>query len=191
VSAHDEALRELGDWSPPTSALAGLRDRFVAHLLTRPDALERACSPGHLTAGALVLSADLDAVLLNLHRKARRWFHFGGHWEPGDASLLATAKREATEESGIGGLLTHPEPVHLDVHTVEFCGSHGRVDHLDVRFAAVAPRDAQGVSSEESLDVRWWPLAALPDLSPEMTALIEHSRERLQSSEPSSLAPAE
>ena len=182
MSAHDEALGVLRSWSPPSPAQSALRKRFVSHLVDHPDGLERSCSPGHLTAGTLVLAAGLDAVLLNLHARAGRWFHFGGHWEPGDASLLATASREAAEESGVAGLRVHPEPVHLDLHHVEFCRGHEHTDHLDVRYAAQAPAGAEPHASEESLDVRWWPLDALPHLEPEMHALIARSRERLAAS---------
>ena len=160
MTAHSEALGALRTWPAPSREQAAVRDRLVTHLVEHPDGLERSCSPGHLTAGALVLSADLAEVLLNLHGRAGRWFHFGGHWERGDDSLLTTASREASEESGIAGLVVDPTPVHLDVHEVEFCRGHGRVDHLDVR---------------------WWPLGALPDLEPEMHELIARSRERLAS----------
>jgi 8-oxo-dGTP pyrophosphatase MutT (NUDIX family) len=179
VSARDEALTTLRGWSVPAGRQARLRDHFVAHLEVHPDALDRACAAGHLTAGTLVLSPGLDAVLLNLHGKARRWFHFGGHHEPGDGSLLGTATREAAEESGLHDLDVHPVPVHLDRHTVGFCRPHGTVDHLDVRYAALAPADAEATVSDESLEVRWWPLGALPDLEPEMHALIALARERL------------
>jgi hypothetical protein len=84
---------------------------------------------------------------------------------------------------------------------VPFCRPHGSVDHLDVRYAALAPVGAAAAVSDESLDVRWWPLDGLPDLEPEMYELIALARERLaQSSEtsassgsvaPSSRAPAE
>ena len=191
MTAHASALTALRAWSPPSPEQATLRTRFVSHLVDHPDGLERGCSPGHLTAGAVVLSADLGSVLLNLHRRAVRWFHFGGHWEPGDASLLATARREATEESGITGLRVHPEPVHLDLHQVEFCRGHDRADHLDVRYAAQAPAGVQPRVSDESLDVRWWPVDALPTLELEMHELIALARECLQSSAPSRRAPAE
>ncbi|HEX4688053.1 MAG TPA: NUDIX domain-containing protein [Nocardioides sp.] len=181
MTAHSEALGALRTWPAPSREQAAVRDRLVTHLVEHPDGLERSCSPGHLTAGALVLSADLAEVLLNLHGRAGRWFHFGGHWERGDDSLLTTASREASEESGIAGLVVDPTPVHLDVHEVEFCRGHGRVDHLDVRYAALAPAGAQPEASDESLDVRWWPLGALPDLEPEMHELIARSRERLAS----------
>jgi 8-oxo-dGTP pyrophosphatase MutT (NUDIX family) len=201
VSARDDALTTLRDWSAAPGRQTHLRDAFVAHLEAHPDGLDRSCAAGHLTAGTLVLSPGLDAVLLNLHGKARQWFHFGGHHEPGDGSLLGTATREAAEESGIHDLDVHPVPVHLDRHTVVFCSPHGTVDHLDVRYAALAPVGAEAAASDESLDVRWWPLDGLPDLEPEMHELIALARERLaQSSEasgssgsaaPSIRAPAE
>jgi 8-oxo-dGTP pyrophosphatase MutT (NUDIX family) len=184
VNPHAEATRVLRSWSPPSPEQAALRDGYVQHLADHPDALDRSCASGHLTAGTLVLSAELDAVLLNLHRRAGRWFHFGGHWEPGDASLLATATREAAEESGVDGLSVDPDPVHLDRHRVEFCRGHDRTDHLDVRYAALAPPGAVPRTSEESLDVRWWPLAGLPDLEPEMHDLIALARARLGPSAP-------
>jgi 8-oxo-dGTP pyrophosphatase MutT (NUDIX family) len=195
VSAHAEALTTLRDWAAPEGPQSDLRETFAAHLEAHPDGLERTCAAGHLTAGVLVLSPGLDAVLLNLHGKARRWFHFGGHHEPGDGSLLGTAAREAAEESGIHDLDIHPVPVHLDRHTVGFCRPHGTVDHLDVRYAALAPAAARAAVSDESLDVRWWPLDGLPDLEPEMYELIALAGERLAqasgSAAPSSRAPAE
>lgn len=182
MTAHAAALRDLRSWSPPSPEQAALRDGFVRHLLDHPDGLERSCAPGHLTSGTLVLSADLDAVLLNLHGRAGRWFHFGGHWEPGDRSLLATAEREAAEESGVGGLVVDARPVHLHLHRVEFCRGRDRTDHLDVRYAALAPADAVPHTSEESWDVRWWPLDGLPELQPEMHELIARSRARFSGS---------
>ena len=35
--------------------------------------------------------------------------------------------------------------------------------HWDVQFLAVVPRDARAIMSEESDDLRWFPLDALPD----------------------------
>ncbi len=177
---HADALATLRGWSAPSPAQEALRARYVAHLEARPDGLERRCFPDHLTAGTLVVAESGDAVLLNLHRKARRWFAFGGHFEPGDATLSGAALREAREESGLADLDLHPEPVHLDEHVVDFCDPRGEVHHLDVRYAARAPAGGRHAVSEESLDVRWWPVAGLPDgLEDEMVTLIHLARERL------------
>jgi ADP-ribose pyrophosphatase YjhB (NUDIX family) len=85
------------------------------------------------------------------HGKIRKWLQTGGHCEPSDASLAAAALREATEESGIGGLrLLGTAPVGLDQHETP-CATH-----LDVQYAALAPAGARAAVSEESLDVRWF-----------------------------------
>lgn len=186
----DDALAVLRAWRPPEDDpdrghQAALRDRFVAHLERHPDGATRACRPDHLTASTLVLSPGGTHVLLTLHAKARRWFQMGGHVEPGDPTLLAAARREAVEESGLEGLELLPAPVHLDEHAVPFCRTpDGRDDgltvhHLDVRFAALAPAGTSPTVSDESLDVRWWPVGGLPD--PELAPLVRAAQSVLGS----------
>ncbi len=160
---HADALRVLRSWRAPDADQERLRTDYVRHLEEHPDGLRRSCPGAHVTAGAVILSADHEHVLLTLHAKARRWFHMGGHCEDADRTLAGAALREAEEESGVAGLELDPTPVHLDRHAVPFCGDHGSVDHLDVRFVAIAPEGAEHAVSEESLDVRWWPVDALPD----------------------------
>lgn len=177
---HADALRVLRSWRAPGPEQERLRRDYVRHLEEHADGLRRSCAGAHVTAGAVILSADHRQVLLTLHAKARQWFHMGGHCEDGDRTLAGAALREAEEESGIDGLELDPIPVHLDRHAVPFCGDHGSVDHLDVRFAAVAPAGVEHAVSEESLDVRWWPVDALPDttdLGDLVGAALTHLRE--------------
>ncbi|CAM3689900.1 NUDIX hydrolase [Isoptericola cucumis] len=148
--------------APATEHQRALRDRFVTHLDDHPDGAWRTCRPDHLTASTVVLSADGAHVLLTLHAKARRWFQLGGHLEPGDRTLAGAARREAVEESGIDVELD-PVPVHLDEHAVPFCGPDAEAHHLDVRFVAVAADGARPAASDESLELRWWPVADLPN----------------------------
>lgn len=168
---HADALAVMRGWAPPDPAQAALREAFRALLLARPDATARACVPGHLTASAVVLSADHRAVLLTLHPRIGRWVQLGGHCEPGDPTLLAAATREADEESGLTapgspgtGLrpLAGGHPVHLDVHPIT-CSLGRPTRHFDVRYAFVAPAGARPVISDESDDLRFWPVDALPD----------------------------
>jgi 8-oxo-dGTP pyrophosphatase MutT (NUDIX family) len=172
VSLHDDAVDVLRHWDSPDEEQESLRTSYVAHLERHPDGLRRSCFPDHVTAGALVLSHDRQHVLLNLHRKAGRWFHFGGHLEDGDVTVAGAALREATEESGLDGLVVEAEPLQLSWHPVEFCDPRGTVQHLDVRFLARADATAEPVVSEESLDVRWWPVTELPTEDPDMHALV-------------------
>jgi 8-oxo-dGTP pyrophosphatase MutT (NUDIX family) len=178
VSLHADALRTLDTWTAPDAVQEALRTRFVTHLRAHGDGVERSCFPDHLTAGVLVVDSAGEHVLLNLHRKARRWFHFGGHLEPGDATLLGAARREGLEESGLPDLAVDPVPAQLSEHTVGFCDLRGAVQHLDVRYVARAPLAAQPEVSEESLDVRWWPVSDLPELEDEMHELIAVARSR-------------
>lgn len=174
-----DALAVVERWPAPNPAQERLRAICAAHLREHADGVFRSCFPTHVTAGALVLDADGGRVLLNLHRKARRWFAFGGHVEPGDQTLSGAALREGREESGIDSLEIDPVPVHISAHTVDFCDPRGPVTHLDVRFAARAPVGAEPAISEESLDARWFASDAVPTDEPDMLDLIALARARL------------
>lgn len=176
---HDDAVRTLSTWTAPDPAQEAWRLEYVAHLAAQPDGLAKACFPDHLTAGALVLNHDGSQVLLNLHGKAQRWFAFGGHLEPEDDSVAEAALREAVEESGLPDLVLDPVPVHLSLHEVDFCNPRGTVRHLDVRFLARLGEASAPVVSEESLDIRWFPVDDLPTDEPDMVDLIRLARARL------------
>lgn len=167
---HADALTVLRGWTPPTDEQTALRERYVALLEARPDAMTRGCLPEHLTASVFVFDTSRTRVLLTHHARARRWFQLGGHPERGDATLVDVARREALEESGLGvdDLVVDPVPVALDAHAVPFCSPGSGTHHLDVMYAAVARDGAAHQVSDESLDVAWWPLDGLPDdgLSP-------------------------
>ena len=159
---HDDAVRALTDWSAPDPGQHRLRTSYLAHLRRHPDGLTRGCVPAHLTASAFVVDATGKQVLLTLHRKGGFWAQLGGHCEPADVTLAGAALREATEESGIGGLrVVGGGPIDLDRHRLsDAFGSCG--EHLDVRYLVVAPAGAQPVVSDESDDVRWFSWEALP-----------------------------
>ncbi|REE98768.1 NUDIX hydrolase [Thermomonospora umbrina] len=158
---HADAIRVLEGWRAPDTAQDRLREDFLRHLETHPDGVWRECVPGHVTASTAVLDASGSRVLLTLHGKVKAWLQLGGHCEPDDTTLSAAALREATEESGIPGLRLLPDPVQIDRHHVR-ChpeGSH----HLDVQYVAVAPADARHRISDESDDLRWFPVDSLPE----------------------------
>jgi ADP-ribose pyrophosphatase YjhB (NUDIX family) len=164
---HDDAVSVLSAWAAPTPAEEALRVEFLEHLRAQEDAMLRECVPGHLTATTAVLSHDGAQVLLTLHPKAGMWLPMGGHCEISDMSLVDVALREAVEESGIPGLVLLPGPLALDKHEV-WCHPP-RSWHLDVEYAAVAPAGAEAVISSESLDLRWFPVEEIPELSDEAT----------------------
>ncbi|MEV4164098.1 NUDIX hydrolase [Nonomuraea dietziae] len=170
MTLHRDAVAVLAGWTAPTAEEEALREEFLQHLRTHPDAMLRSCAPGHLTATTAVLSHDGAQVLLTLHPKAGMWLPMGGHCERSDGSLADVALREATEESGISGLRLLPGPLALDRHKVWCHPPHSW--HLDVEYAAVAPAGAEAVMSDESLDLRWFPVEEVPELSDEATRLL-------------------
>lgn len=158
---HRDAVDVLECWSAPDDQQEELRRQFLDHLRAHPDAVAKPGPPVHLTASCVVLSSDGEHALLTHHRRARRWFQFGGHLEPGDTCVWSAARREGREESGIEELDPLIRPVHLDRHVLD--GDFGRCrEHLDVRYAALAPAGSDPSVGSESLDVRWWPLDDLP-----------------------------
>lgn len=161
MTLRDSVLDTLERWRPADPAQDALREALLAFVLARPDACLRSCVPGHVTASTLVLDHTGRHALLTLHPRIGRWVQLGGHCEETDADIASAALREATEESGIEGLVVMPVPAALHVHGLT-CSLGTRTRHLDIQFVARAPAGAEIARSDESLDLRWWPLDALP-----------------------------
>lgn len=177
---YDDLCRSLADWQPTGEAATG-REHLLRLLRTAgPAALRRTHDAGHVTAGAVILSADRQRVLLCLHGKFHKWLQLGGHCEPTDDTIAGVALREAVEESGIEGLrLLDTRPIDVHVHAV-VCGDRASYHH-DVRFALVAPPDAVERVSDESDALGWFTPDRLPtplgDSVPDLlhTALAAHA----------------
>ncbi|POX40000.1 NUDIX hydrolase [Streptomyces sp. Ru73] len=173
MSLHEDAARVLKEWPAPDPGQERLRLDYLDHLAAHPDGMWKPCGDGHLTASALVIDPSRGRVLLTLHKKLRMWLQMGGHCEPEDATLADAALREAREESGItrGLTLLPGGPVRLDRHHTPCAW------HLDVQYAALAPEDAMEAISDESLDLRWFPYAEVPDVADEsVVRLVERTR---------------
>ncbi|MFK0114415.1 NUDIX hydrolase [Streptomyces sp. NPDC090994] len=175
MSLHDDAVLVLKGYEGQDEAQDELRGRYLDHLAAHPDGLWKSCADGHITASALVVDPSRGRVLLTLHRKLRMWLQMGGHCEPEDATLAASALREGTEESGIAGLALLPGgPVRLDRHHTPCAW------HLDVQYAAVAPPDAVEAISDESLDLRWFGYDEVAEVADEsVVRLVAATRARL------------
>lgn len=175
MSLHASVVDTLSRWHAPDPEQDALRHAVLAFVLARPDACARACAPGHITASALVLDHGGGHALLTLHPRVGRWLQLGGHCEDSDTDISAAALREATEESGIEGLHIEPDLAALHVHPLT-CSLGSPTRHLDLQFIVRAPAGAEFVRSAESLDLRWWPLDAMPQDDPALLTLARAAR---------------
>lgn len=115
--------------------------------------------PGHLTASALVLSPDGVSALLIKHVRLGRWLQPGGHVEPGDEDLLATALREVREETGLA-LERSLEPVlvGVDIHGIPAKRGEPDHEHFDIMFALQAESCEVQACPVETQGAEWVPL---------------------------------
>ena len=117
---------------------------------------------GHVTVGALLVDPASRSMACVLHPKFGRWMQPGGHVEPGDASLRHAAARELAEECGVGVDPDRGTVVQVAVFDEIPCPKGAVGSHFDVRVAWLHPR-CELVCSEESLEVAWLPIDALPE----------------------------
>ncbi len=166
--------------------------RFQTFVESTPDCFERTSPAGHVTGSALVVSRDLNRVLLTLHRKLNLWLQLGGHSD-GSPRPSEVAWREAEEESGLANLefldLTSllgpaatpaagqpPLPFDFDHHDIPARPKEAGHVHYDVRYLLVADDRQALVITEESKDLRWFTLAEARAVTAEPSMLRQFDK---------------
>ena len=156
-----DLARLLAGYRPSDALEARHLDAFGALARAGARCFSRAhFVPGHVTTSAFVLDPSRERVGLIFHKKLACWLQPGGHVEASDVDLLASARREALEETGLGSLeALAPGIFDLDVHAIPARGEEPAHAHFDLRFAFASPTlDAQ--ASEEVAGFQWVPLAS-------------------------------
>ncbi|HEY4569694.1 MAG TPA: NUDIX domain-containing protein [Kribbella sp.] len=115
-----------------------------------------------LTGLTGVVLNDADEVLLVRRADNGRWSLIGGILEPGEqpaVGLVREIQEETAVEAAVDRLLSVeslPPAAYPNGDQVQF---------LDLCFRCRPVGGEARVNDDESLDVRWWPLNDLPDLT--------------------------
>lgn len=153
-------------------------DRMARQLAGPGDCFDRRNMAGHVTTSAAVLSPDRTHILLIHHRVFQQWQPPGGHYEaPG--SLLASAMREVTEETGIADLHPHPwtarhdVPLQLASYPIPANPAKGEGAHWhhDACYLLETRTVRRFIAQPAEVGAAaWWPLAALDGLGEQALA---------------------
>jgi 8-oxo-dGTP pyrophosphatase MutT (NUDIX family) len=154
--------------------------RTLALLETHPAPFSRSSyEPGHVTSSAIVLSPDGMRVALVYHQRAGGWVQPGGHVEPEDQSITATAAREVAEETGLSVEPAGAVLLRVDVHQIPAAGPEPQHLHHDLTFGMTAFRDRPDRPGES----RWvWcdvAEVAQYQVDHSLAASVQRARERM------------
>lgn len=121
---------------------------------------------GHITNSAFIYDPNKKQLLLLQHKILKRWLQPGGHADVSDIHLIAGARREASEESGIGEHSLQLFPVHsiadvpfdIDSHHIPANLKKNEDAHVhhDVRYLFLYHGDRSNVMNDaESTGMQW------------------------------------
>jgi 8-oxo-dGTP pyrophosphatase MutT (NUDIX family) len=150
-----QLLSDHHPWNAEEAAHAAQTMEFVRDT---DDFASRINPAGHLTGSAWVVNPAGDAVLLIHHVNLDRWLQPGGHVEEGDATIQATAQREAREECGIEEAeLVDLRLYDIDVHPIPERKGFPAHLHYDFRFLVRVPDAAALLAQAEEIHaVKWF-----------------------------------
>ena len=161
--------------------------KLLLEWLSQPDVFERKNEKAHFTSSAWVLNPERTKVLMIYHNIYDSWAWMGGHAD-GEEDMLATALREAKEESGLEELSPlSPAPTGLDILTVKGHFKRGKWVvphlHLSLCYSFVAdPNQQLRIKPDENSGVQWLPVDRLaefvsePDLLPVYDRIIRRTK---------------
>lgn len=141
------------------------RDKAVMLSLldATPDIYTRENMVAHMTASSWLLNKSHDKVLMIYHNIYNSWSWTGGHAD-GDRDLLAVARREAAEETGV----TEINAVSEDIFSIEILTVDGHEKrgvyvpshlHLNVTYLLEADEEeVLRVKPDENSGVKWFSL---------------------------------
>jgi ADP-ribose pyrophosphatase YjhB (NUDIX family) len=111
-----------------------------------------------------------EEILLVKRSDNGRWAAITGIVDPGEEPAVAAA-REALEETGVRIRVERLASTSANGPIVHANGD--RASYLDLTFACTWVEGEAHVADDESTEVRWWPVHALPPMGDQMLARID------------------
>jgi 8-oxo-dGTP pyrophosphatase MutT (NUDIX family) len=150
--------KQQSDPMPIPKFLSNLREKIGHDLLMLPGVC------------ALVFN-DANEILLNRRSDTQKWALLGGIPEPGEEPADAIV-REVLEETGV-----RVQPLRITgvyASPIIAYPNQDRAQYLIVTFYCRAISGEPRVNDDESLEVKYFPLDELPELSAQHRLRIEH-----------------
>ncbi len=110
-----------------------------------------------------------DEILLVKRADNGAWTPITGISEPGEEPAVSAA-REALEETGVVVRVDRLASTSVMADVVHANGD--QASYLDLTFACTYVSGEAHVADDESSDVRWYPLDAMPEMDPVMVRRI-------------------
>lgn len=157
--------------------ILSLLEKFPADILSREN------TTVHMTSSAFIVNETKDKVLFVFHKIYQSWSWPGGHSD-GETDLLATALREAKEETGLQNILPLQQSMFsLDLLPVAAHIKKGKFvsSHLHIAPAYLLTADEQAplqICAEENSGVQWLPLRELEKYCSEVHMLPVYDKIR-------------
>ena len=144
-----------------------MTDRYLQFVQSHENCFDRSLLVGHVTGSAWLVNTHGSHVLLTHHRKLNMWLQLGGHAD-GNPDVVAVAKREAQEESGISKIeLVSPNILSLDIHKIPERNEEPEHYHYDATFAFRTVDTDEFKVSEESHALEWIEISRLHERTTE------------------------
>lgn len=171
MTGRHRSLRGLLEGYEPGTEAEHRHWSVIWQHLEQPTAFDRdEYDPGHITGSGFVVHPTEQAVVLVEHRKLGRWLQPGGHVEPSDPDIEASARREVAEETGLTGLFGLGI-VDLDVHSFPARDEQPGHLHLDVRMGFLA-RSGELTHSDESTGIAWVPFGRVLEMDESLARAV-------------------
>ena len=111
-----------------------------------------------------------DEILLVRRADNGTWTPVTGIVDPEEEPAVCAA-REALEETGV--VISVDRLASVSVLPQQTYANGDRAAYLDLTFACTWVSGEAHVADDESTDVRWWPVDAMPPMSEPMRARVE------------------